>query len=225
MKSVLERQAIYVKKCFLYCAGEYCDGYINPTSEDIVVAVDAGYETLKKLCIKPSLAVGDFDSLGFLPEDVEVIRHPSIKDDTDTVLAARYMLERGISQFYIFGAFGKRLDHSIANIQLMGNLAKQGAVAFAFDEGYTYTVIHNASLSFDKSYEGTVSAFAIGDSVKNVSMTGLKYTLFNAEIFCDNPIGVSNEFIGENASISVGDGILLVMFERKSALELPCVSN
>lgn len=210
-----------MKRCFLYCAGEYHDGFIKPSQNDFVVAVDAGYETLKSLRIKPTLAVGDFDSLRYVPDDVRVIRHPSVKDDTDTVLAAKYMLGEGVSEFYIFGAFGKRLDHSFANIQLMAYLARQGVKVFAFDNGFTYTALHNAAITFDSAYKGVVSSFAIGEKACGVTMKNLKYTLSNACLSCDNPMGVSNEFIGSPAAISVSDGTMLVMFERASSIVLP----
>lgn len=210
-----------VKSCFLYCAGEYYDGYITPAADDAVVAVDGGFEVVRRIGVKPTLAVGDFDSLCYVPEGVEVIRHPTIKDDTDTVLAARYMLSKGCDRFYIFGAFGKRLDHSFANLQLLTYLSEKGVQAFAFDDGYTYTALHNARLIFPKEYKGTVSSFSQRDKARSVSMKGLKYPLCDATLYCDNPMGVSNEFIGQTAEISVKSGTLLIMFERKSGLVLP----
>lgn len=211
------------KNCFLYCAGVYSEGYLIPADNDFIVAVDGGYEYAQKLGVKPQLAVGDFDSLGYVPENIEVICHPAVKDDTDTVLAVKLMLERGYDCFYIFGAFGGRLDHSYANLQLLTYLARQNIKAFAFDENYVYTAIHNSTITFDKSYEGVISSFAVGELANGVSMNNLKYTLCNATLYCDNPMGVSNEFIGENATISVSDGTLLIMFERKSSLALPCI--
>ena len=61
------------QKCFMYCAGSYYDGYVIPSEADFVVAVDGGYEHLKKLGIKPQLAVGDFDSLGYVPNEKNVV--------------------------------------------------------------------------------------------------------------------------------------------------------
>ena len=211
------------RKCFMYCAGSYYDGYVIPSEADFVVAVDGGYEHLKKLGIKPQLAVGDFDSLGFVPQNVETVCHPAVKDDTDTVLAAKLMLEKGYKNFYIFAAFGGREDHSYANYQLLTWLSRRGADVFAFDDGYAYTAVHNATIIFDKCYEGVVSTFCAGEVAQGVTMTGLKYTLDNAMLTCDNPTGVSNEFIGESATISVKEGTLLVMFERKSDITLPLI--
>ena len=37
----------------------------NPQENDLIIAADGGYSTLKKLNIKPDLVVGDFDSLEY----------------------------------------------------------------------------------------------------------------------------------------------------------------
>lgn len=93
--------------------------------EDYVIAADAGYMQLGG--IRPDLVVGDFDSLGFAPENERVVRHPARKDDTDTLLAVKLGLEKGCTRFVILGGLGGRLDHTIANIQTLSYLAARAA--------------------------------------------------------------------------------------------------
>ena len=44
-----------------------------------------------------------------------------------------------------------------------------------------------------------------------VNIRGMKYSLENAVITNDFPIGISNEFLGEEAEVSVEDGELVCM--------------
>jgi thiamine pyrophosphokinase len=55
-----------------------------------------------------------------------------------------------------------------------------------------------------------ISIFAVGGNAEGVTVRGLKYTVFNTTLKTDFPIGVSNEFIGEDAYIEVKDGILMI---------------
>ena len=60
-----------------------------------VIAADEGYALLASRGVVPDLTVGDFDSLGFVPQTTEIVRHPVRKDDTDMLLAVREGLRRG----------------------------------------------------------------------------------------------------------------------------------
>lgn len=216
--------------CFLYCAGEYFDGNLRPSLGDMIVAVDGGYDTVKKLGLNADLSLGDFDSLGFVPDDGEVLRLPAEKDETDTQFACRRFLDLGYKRFYFFGATGGRPDHTMANIQTLIGLAERDAVGFVFADGYVFTAVKNAKVVFDIGYSGYVSSFSAGDKASGVYMTGLKYPLCNAVLTNADPLGVSNEFTGCSAEIIVGDGALIIMFERRSGLPLPqieriCIKN
>jgi len=181
-----------------------------------VIAADAGYKALQEVNIKPDLVVGDFDSLGHVPAGENIVRHPVMKDDTDMMLAVKLGLERGFTRFHIYGGMGGRTDHTIANIQTLAYIANRGASAFLYGDGEIITVIKNGFISFSAGSEGTVSAFAMGGKAEGVCESGLLYGLENAELTPDFPLGVSNEFTGEAAEISVRNGLLLVAWTDKA---------
>ena len=104
--------------CIIFCAGGF-DGLLEaPTDNDYIIAADGGYRHAQALGITPHAILGDFDSLGFVPEEAEVF--PVEKDDTDAMLAVRHGLEKGCKTFYIYGGMeGDRADHTVANLQTL----------------------------------------------------------------------------------------------------------
>lgn len=199
--------------CYIFGALDTPIAEFKPQKNDLIIAADGGYSTLKKLNIKPDLVVGDFDSLGEAPENENVIKHPIKKDDTDTLLAVKIGLEKGCKTFVIFGAIGGRLDHTIATIQTATFVAENGGIAYIYDGAHTVTAIKNSSIKFSKDAKGYVSIFALSGVAKGVTINGLLYELNDAEITPHFPVGVSNEFIGKESEIIVKDGILTIIFE------------
>ncbi len=63
--------------------------------EALVIAADGGLRHLEAQGLTADLIVGDFDSLGRVPEGDNILRHPAEKDDTDMLLAVRTGLDRG----------------------------------------------------------------------------------------------------------------------------------
>lgn len=200
------------EKCYIIGGGE-CDK-ISVTDDGIVIAADKGLEKLNSQGIKADLVIGDFDSLGYIPSGENVIVLPVEKDDTDVSVAVKTGMERGCKTFFIFGGTGGRPDHTFANYQLLSYVAKKGGIGFLIGEEYAVTVITESSLTFEKGREGTLSVFAYGEKCAGVSLSGLKYQLSDAELSKSVPLGVSNSFIGKEATVSVKKGSLLVMWEE-----------
>lgn len=159
--------------------------------------------------------MGDFDSIETLPENRNIIRYPVKKDDTDTFLAYKLAMERGYKNFVIFGGVGGRLDHTIANLQLLLNVAKNGGRAFLVGNNTVCSTIINSKLVFSKNFHGNISVFAQGEIANNVKIQGLKYCAENICLIPEFPLGVSNEFIGEWAEVSVEKGSLLIVWNEK----------
>lgn len=171
----------YDKRCTaLLCGGGHAldPGFIlTPVPGDLVIAADKGYETLSRLGVHPGLVVGDFDSLGSVPDHPQVLRLPRIKDETDTGFALRQGLKRGYRRFVLLGCLGGRLDHTVANLQLLSWLSAQGAQGVLLGEGEAAAVVTEGTLSFPASMEGFVSVFCAGGTARGVTLEGLKYPL------------------------------------------------
>lgn len=196
--------------CYIVGAGEWESCALPAGSGDMVIAVDGGYEYLKGQRI--DLAVGDFDSLSYVPEHPNVIKLEPEKDDTDMLTAIKEGLKAGYQSFYIYGGCGGRMDHTLANIQCLAYLAKEGARGYLMGTKEIVTLIQNESASFAAREKGYISVFAYGEKAQGVTIEGLKYPLQDAVLEDTFPIGVSNEFVGKAAHISVKSGRLLIVY-------------
>jgi len=215
------------KRCYIVGAGEFSNKY-KPMAGDFIIAADAGFAYLEKIGIEPDLVVGDFDSLGAPPKQLNVMQSPAEKDDTDMMLAVNEALERGYEILLIDGAMGGRPDHTMANYQILTNIASRGATGILLGDEMCATVVKNKSISFlpvqqvnkgqemaqiESDRKDFISIFSLGGKAEGVSISGLKYNLEDATLSHDYPIGVSNEFTDRAANISVKSGILLVFWK------------
>lgn len=212
-----------MKRCYIVGAADFAPARFRPEPDDLIIAADAGILHLERLGVKPSLILGDFDSLGHVPEFPDVEVSPVRKDDTDSMLAARRAIERGCDTLLFFGCLGgRRLDHTLANIQTIAWAANEGAAAYLVGDGCCLTALRGGeSLSFDARYGGDFSVFCLGGDASGVTERGLSYTLERAPLTAHFPLGVSNSFTGERAYISVERGLLTVYWSDDPALPLP----
>ena len=208
--------------CYIVGAGEPSYPCVIPEREEIlVIAADGGYPLAERLFGTPDLAVGDFDSLGYLPAGVETVAHPREKDDTDMALATELAIARGAGELIILGALGGRLDHTAANLQLLASLAVRGVrTTLVGADGVGVTAIRGGECAaFSASAQGTLSVLAFGGEASGVSLSGLAYPLENATLSPLRALGISNELIGKAASVSLASGILLLFYPyQKDAL-------
>lgn len=213
-----------METCILFCAAGF-DGLIEPVgADDFIIAADGGLRHTQTLGLEPNEIIGDFDSLGYVPQDARVF--PIEKDDTDSMLAVRRGLNLGFRRFLIYGGMdGKRLDHTIANFQTLQFLADHDAVGFLVGRDYIAAVIRNGSLSFPAGKEGDFSLFCLGPDAKGVTIDGLYYQVSDITLSAGFPLGVSNHFTGQPVSVSVKDGSLLALWERKVGLGRLLVDN
>ncbi len=206
-----------MKRCVIFCAADF-DGLLCPIDpSDLVIAADGGLTHTQLLGIEPDVILGDFDSLGYIPDDSRVF--PVEKDDTDAMLAVRHGLAQGCDTFWLYGAMdGPRLDHTIANFQTLAFLSTHGAAGVMIGKDYICTVLSHQTISFSENASGILSLFCLGADATGVSIDGLQYPLTNATLSASFPLGVSNHFLGRPARISVEQGLVLALWDRKNGL-------
>lgn len=184
-------------------------------ADDFVICCDCGLRHRAGLGISADLIIGDFDSYENPNSETETVILPVIKDDTDTVYAAKEALKRGFEDFLLVGVFGGRLDHTIANISILLMLEKQGKTALAVDDCGEISVVKDKPVFIDDNCK-FFSVLNITGNASGIIERNVKYPLENAVINCDYQYGVSNEVNpGQVAEVSVKSGELLLVKIRK----------
>ena len=189
----------------------------------MVIAADAGMDFFYRNHRQPDIIIGDFDSamspaLTYFKGQpgVELIGLDPVKDDTDTEAAVRLAIARGAGQITLFGATGSRLDHVLANIELLG---------IGLDTGTAITIVdaHNrvrmlregVILRKEEQFGDYVSLLPYSERVEHLTLRGFKYPLTDHCLrgFCS--LGVSNEIVEEEGTIAFDGGILLLIEARE----------
>lgn len=207
------------KVCYIVAAGDWYGDVILKREQDLVIAVDGGYDHVLEMGIVPDITVGDFDSVQAPLPDEHVIRLNPVKDETDTLYAIGVAKERGYQNIFIYGGTGgSRLSHTLANLQTL--LYYKDLFVVLVDKEEAVFLLHDATVRFSKACEGYLSVFSITEKSYGVTERGLKYEIEKATLSAAFPVGVSNEFLEAESSISVENGTLLVAMDKRFIYEI-----
>lgn len=207
----MERQPI----AYLIGAGDCAALHFQRLPGDLVIAADGGLDYLRAAGIEPDVILGDFDSLKGARPEGNVLTYPAEKDDTDMFLALRQAVGRGYRRVEIYGGLGgKRLDHTLANLQMLVWAAHRKIHARLLGKDTVVSAISDGQTSFPASAQGYLSVFAAGGQAEGVDLSGLKYELSNGVLTDEFPLGVSNEFIGHESTVRVRKGTLILVEVR-----------
>lgn len=202
--------------CYIIGAGDVPEKNIIVNSGDFIICADGGYTHRKIFTAKADLIIGDFDSLGNIPNEDNTVVLPTEKDDTDMAFAVKEGFKRGFDTFVILGGLGgNRPDHSIANIQLLHTVCNKGGTAFLVSGSKIFTAVKDKKVTFSKECTGYISVFSLTDKSEGVTLRNLKYELSNSTLKNSAVLGVSNEFTEKEAEIEVKNGVLLLFWNGK----------
>lgn len=202
-----------MKRCIIFGALPVKELTVLPTADDLIIAADNGYAVALSHGITPDIIVGDFDSLGTVPDADNLIKLDVRKNDTDLEHAVMVALEKGCDDFIVYGAVGGKLDHTLGNIAVAERIADAGGKCLFIGDDSSFTVIRNTAFTPPVKDSGRISVFSLSGSSKGVSISGLLYEVDDIELSRTVTRGVSNAFIGKPSRISVGDGTLLIVYD------------
>ncbi len=200
--------------CHIVGAGDFASSLIQVKEEDFIIAADGGYHHLTQCGLSPHLFVGDSDSLGFVPEDVESKVLPKVKDDTDTLSATREGLALGYRRFCYYGVLGgKRFSHSLAALQVLTFLSSVGAEGEIVDASARIRLLTEGEYTLNLA-KGYFSLFSFSGKAV-LSIQNARYEGESLSLLPEFPLGTSNEG-QENTRIRIQSGSALLVFEPDS---------
>lgn len=194
---------------------------LNEIKPEYIIGVDSGLKFLYTNEVMPTHIVGDFDSVD--PEIIQFYREKTnipirqfnpVKDASDTEIGLRYALELGVEEVFLLGATGTRLDHVMANVQILKIAHDTGVKAYIVDNYNKISLWEkNIFLKKQNSFGKYFSIFPFGGIVQDVTITGAKYPLEHYRLCPYDSRCVSNEIV-EDTEIVFPEGIIILMETR-----------
>ena len=199
-------------RAVIICGGTITDYiYIKKQIKDgdVIICADSGYDHAVKMELDISVVVGDFDSISSIPADIQTIQYPVRKDQTDSEIAMDYARKIGFNDFLLIAATGTRLDHTLSNILLLKGCLERGENVVIVDEHNKITIT-DSTFWLHEPAGSIVSLIPLSDC-NGVTTENLEYPLHYATLYMGKGLGVSNIMTDNNASVSVKEGILLII--------------
>jgi len=175
-----------------------------------VIAADAGYLRALEKGIRPDLIVGDFDSLGGVPEGVETLSAPVEKDYSDGELGVRQAALLNFTHLDIYGAIGGRIDHFLYNLHLL-KLAHDLGIRAVIRGDLCDVYYTESTLLLDVSVGDTLSLVPFEGSAHILKATGLYYPATDVTLTKKDTLGLSNRCTEERVYLSVDKGGVLAI--------------
>lgn len=198
---------------------EFLKNYLSTHTYDCLIAVDKGLEVLYSLGIIPNHIVGDFDSVSAnvlnyyqLKPDICIHSYCPEKDATDTEIAITLAIHLKSSHISILGAIGTRMDHTLANLHLLTLPLKSNIPCQLLNETNKIQLLNSSiTLTKENAFGKYVSIIPLTTWVKGLTLSGFKYPLSNYSLSIGNSLGISNEIVEPIATISLQEGLLLLI--------------
>ena len=204
-------------KAYIFTGGEIHHQWIaeRPEEGDLVISADAGYRNATLMGAHTNLLIGDFDSLGQIPDDVDEVRQvPVEKDLTDTQLAVEIAMEKGADEIVIVGSTAGRFDHALSMMAILEKYWEKRIPIYIVNGQNRVRFIRNSGFIVVRSQYKYFSVLAADEKVKGVSIEGGKYPLKNAMLRRDHQFAVSNEITKNCALINVKKGGVYIIESR-----------
>ncbi|GBD10299.1 Thiamine pyrophosphokinase [Candidatus Thermoflexus japonica] len=183
-----------------------------------ILAADGGAAHLRAIGAIPHRVIGDLDSmdpetLSWLEQaGVPIERHSVDKDATDLELALEYARKLG-GAIRVFGAWGSRLDQTVASLLLLAHPRWVGwDIRFVGLEREAFVLQGEGWIEGEPG--DRVSLIPLIGDAEGVTLEGLFYPLQEGVLPFGSTLGISNRMIAPRAHIRVRRGLLLVIHER-----------
>jgi thiamine pyrophosphokinase len=187
--------------------------------DDFIIAADGGTRHALALGKTPNVVIGDLDSITkeerrkMEQSEVEIIQHPSDKNETDLELAIQHALTLNPEQIIILAALGGRLDQTLGNIALISDL-RPSTFDLRLDDGIEEIFFCRDKCEINGTTGDLVSLIPWQGEVTGIVTDSLKWPLQNETLYPNKTRGISNEMTRGTATVQIASGLLLVVHRR-----------
>lgn len=186
-----------------------------------VIAADSGLDVAVAAGLRPTVLVGDLDSLSAsgrmwsYAHGVEIHEFPADKGSTDTALALNSAAASECSDLLVLSGeagIDDRLDHRLAVLGALGHpsLARFDTITTYLGDAMVRTVHAGRSCVLEVPDGTLFSLLALHGMCSGVTVTGARWELEAATLEAGSTRGISNLAAGE-PWITCGDGVLTVV--------------
>ena len=180
----------------------------------VLICADKGYLYARNLGLKPNFVLGDFDSLGFVPDGAET--YSVDKDLSDLELAIDKAVSLKASEIDMYFCVGGQIDHELFNVSLLNKCKQNGIRGRILTQNQVielidYTDNHKV---FTCKEKGRVSLVPYTDEVSFIGSDGLKYDLKGVKSYRGKTLTLSNRATGSTFIVEIKDGSALLTTER-----------
>ena len=183
-----------------------------------IIAADSGLDHALRIGMTPHFLVGDLDSIS---KDALAFAQASEmksdiastdKDLTDTEMALAHAVRLGSTRVIVVSAGGGRLDHAHGLLTALFNPAWHAVQMEAIiDLAHVHVVHGPGSVTLNATPSDLIGIHAMNGIAFDIRTNGLRWTLDGEDLSPWVSRGVSNEFSGTQATISLQRGSLMIV--------------
>lgn len=201
---------------------------LAPAASRVVIAADSGYDHAVALGLAVDVLVGDLDSISAeglthaARGEVEIVRHPTDKDATDTELAIDLALGRGARRIIGVCGGGDRIDHALGTLGAFSapRLASCD-VTIWWGRDLIMPVHAGETRTLDLPERTTFSLLPMHGSAVVAALVGPRFPLRSATLSPGTTLGISNVAGPAPTRLEVGTGVVLCIVPAALPLTPP----
>ena len=191
--------------------------FINNENYDCIICADGGADHVYKMNITPNYIIGDLDSIDnniidyYKKQNVLFEEFPSKKNETDSELCILLAKKLGAQNIDLFATLGGRIDHTLANINLLYYIKEEKMIPRIISEKEEIYIATNESIQIKGMKDDLISIIPIKGDAKGVTLENLEYPLNDYNMKYSTPLGISNIMLGDVCSINIREGSVLII--------------
>lgn len=196
---------------------KYIKNIIYKNNYDYIICSDGGANHTYKMNIVPDYIIGDLDSIEenvikyYKSKNVKFNKFPSKKDETDTELSIWLANKLNAKKIDLIGALGGRIDHTIANMNLLYYIRNKNIIPKIISEKEEVYIAIEEEIIIDGNKGDTISIIPIKGDAKGITLKNLEYPLENGIMEFSRPLGISNIMTNISCNIKVNEGSIIII--------------